>query len=152
MQIPRLLSFSFLVLTLVVVASSQPPKIDPAFFGFWNLDVAKSDFAGQPKPKSGQVNWGEHGWAFTLVLANGQLFTDAAMTDHGCTYIGASSLTCEYELLTPRHVRLTMREGKNVMRVGDIELLSDDITQTTHRVTPSDGPPYIEKTVWTRQK
>jgi hypothetical protein len=148
----RLLSFGCMVSIAVAAASSQPSKIDPAFLGFWDLDVAKSEFAGQPKPKSGQVNWGEHGWAFALVLADGQLFTDAAMTDHGCIYVGKSRLTCEYEILTPRHVRLRIRAGKNVVRVGDIELLNDTVTQTTHRVMPPDGAPYVEKTIWTKQK
>ena len=69
------------------------------------------------------------------------------MTDHGCTYIGASPLTCEYEILTPRHVRLTMKEGENVIRVGDIELLGHDVTQTTHQLTPFGGTPYVEKTL-----
>jgi hypothetical protein len=152
MRIARLLFVSCLMLTFVVAGSSRPAKIDPAFFGFWNLEVAKSDFGGQPPPKSGQVNWGEHGWAFTLVFANGELFTDAAMTDHGCIYIGVSHLTCEYEVVTPRHVRLTMREGNRATRIGDIELLSDDVTQTTHRVTPPNGAPYVEKTIWAKQK
>src|SRR5262245_33439415 len=148
----RLLSFGCFVLIVVAVVSGQRSKIDPGFFGFWDLDVGKSDFAGLPKPKSGQVNWGQHGWAFTLVLANGRLFTDAAMTDQGCTYIGTSPLTCEYEILTPRHVRLTMRAGKTVVRVADIELLSDDITQTTHRVIPPDRAAYVERTIWTKQR
>ena len=152
MRVARLLFLSSLMMTLMPVTSSQPSKIDPSFFGFWQLDVAKSDFGGQSKPKSGQVNWGKHGWAFSLVFANGELFTDAAMTDHGCTYIGASDLTCEYEIVAPRHVRLRMKEGNKIARVGDIELLSDDVTQTTHRVTPPDGAPYVEKTIWTKQK
>jgi hypothetical protein len=126
-------------------ASAQQPKIDPAFFGFWNLEVARSDFGGQPSPKSGQVDWGDHGWAFALVLADGGIFTDAVATDQGCAYIGPSVLSCEYEVVTPRHVRITMKLGKKVIRVGDIELIEQDVTQTTHRVTPSDGPPYARK-------
>ena len=152
MQILKLFFVGCIALGFLGPAKSQPPKIDQAFFGFWNLDVAKSDFAGQPKPRSGQVNWGKHGWAFALVFANGDLFTDAVAIDDGCTYLGASPLQCTYEIVTPRHVRLTTKEGKKVTRVGDIELLSDDVTQTTHRVTPDDGPAYIEKTVWIKQK
>ena len=140
----------FCVMTILTHAAGK--KLDAGFYGLWNLDVAKSDFASQPKPKMGQVDWGEHGWAFALVLANGELFTDAVQTDHGCSYIGAPPFSCEYEVVTPRHVRLTMRKGTTVIRVGEIELMDDGITKTTHRVFPSDGPPYVEKTIWVRQK
>lgn len=145
----RIFSAVFFVLT--VLAHAQQPRLDPGFYGIWNLDVAKSDFASQPKPKMGQVNWGEHGWAFALVLANGELFTDAVQTDHGCIYVGPP-LSCEYEVMSPRHVRLTMREGTTVIRVGEIERMNDGTTRTTHRVFPSDGPPYVEKTIWVRQE
>ena len=119
---------------------------------FWPLEVARSDFGGQHKPIMGQVDWGDHGWTFALVLSDGRMFTDGVATDQGCVYIGPSSLSCQYEVVTPRHVRITMKEGKTVSRVGDIELVDQDVTQTTHRVTPSDGPPYVEKTIWLRQK
>jgi hypothetical protein len=100
----------------------------------------------------GQVNWGEHGWSFALVLANGDMFTDGVQTDHDCIYIGVLPFSCGYEVITPRHVRLTMKDGAKVIRVGEIELLDDGTTRTTHRVTPSDGPPYVEKTIWVKQK
>src|SRR5882724_3190181 len=104
-------SVAILTLTcLIASASSQSVKLDQGFLGLWNLDVAKSDFGSQAKPRMGQVNWGEHGWAFALVFANGEMFTDGVQTDHGCVYIGISSLSCRYELIAPRHVRLTMRE------------------------------------------
>jgi hypothetical protein len=135
-----------------LLAHAEDAKLDAGFYGLWNLDVAKSDFASQPKPKMGQVDWGEHGWAFALVLPNGELFTDAVQTDHGCSYIGPPALSCEYEVVTPRHIRLTMRKGTAVIRVGDIELMNDGTTRTTHRVFPSDGPPYVEKTIWVREK
>ena len=98
------------------------------------------------------MDWGEHGWTFALVLSDGRMFTDGVATDRGCVYIGPSALSCEYEVVTPRHVRTTRKEGKTVSRVGDIELVDQDVTQTTRRVTPSDGLPYVEKTIWLRQK
>ena len=152
MNIRRFLAIATLMCLLPSVAPSQNAKLDQSFFGLWNLDVGKSDFASQPKPRMGQVNWGEHGWTFALVFANGEMFTDGVQTDHGCVYIGVSPLSCEYELITPRHVHLTMKEGATVTRVGEIELLDDGTTKTTHRVIPSHGPPYVEKTIWVRQK
>ncbi|HEY7639685.1 MAG TPA: hypothetical protein VH814_08165 [Steroidobacteraceae bacterium] len=133
-------------------AAARAEKIDPALQGIWNLDVAHSKFGPDGKPRSGQVNWGAHGFSFALVFANGELFTDAVATDNGCAYVGASPLTCVYSVINPRHVRLTIKEGDQVTRVGDIELLPDGTTRTTHRVTPTDRPAYVETTVWIRQK
>jgi hypothetical protein len=130
----------------------QNAKLDPGFWGLWNLEVAKSDFASQGKPKAGQVNWGVHGFSFALVFADGGVFTDGIQTDHGCVYIGVTPLSCKYEVVTPRHVRLTMKDGTKTIRVGEIELLADGTTQTTHHVTPSNAAPYVEKTIWVREK
>ncbi len=72
MNIRRFLAIATLMCLLPSVAPSQNAKLDQSFFGLWNLDVGKSDFASQPKPRMGQVNWGGHGWTFALVLANGE--------------------------------------------------------------------------------
>lgn len=143
------------VLTTVLLTATSAfgqQQIDPAFHGFWTLNVEKSDFGGRPKLKMGFVNWGEHGWTFAIVTAEDRLYADAAGTDHGCTLIGVFlDFSCEVEVVTPRHVRLTMKQGVTVRRVGDIELLENGTTQTTHRVTPSEGAPYVEKTIWEKQ-
>jgi hypothetical protein len=152
MSFLRLITIAILGCVFAVAVHSQNAKLDPGFLGTWNLDVGKSDFGSQPKPKMGQVNWGEHGWSFALVLANGDIFTDAVETDQGCVYIADFPLTCEYEILTPRHVRLTMKHDQSVIRVGEIELLDDGTTRTTHHVTPPDGAPYVEKTIWVKKK
>src|ERR1700724_657860 len=65
-------------------------QIAPAFQGFWTLNVEKSDFGSRPIPKMGLVNWGEHGWTFALVTADGRLFADGVSTDRGCALIGLS--------------------------------------------------------------
>jgi hypothetical protein len=152
MKICRSLIFAVLTCVVASAAYAQNAKLDEGFLGFWNLDVAKSDFAAHPKPRMGQVNWGGHGWAFALVLADGEMFSDGVQTDTGCTYIGVDPLSCQYEIITPRHVRLTMKDGDTVIRVGEIELLDDGTTRTTHRVIPSNGAPYVEKTIWVKQK
>ncbi len=41
----------------------------------------------------GQVNWGEHGWTFALVTADGRLYADGVATDSGCTKSGEIKLT-----------------------------------------------------------
>lgn len=128
-------------------------EIDPAFRGFWILNVEKSDFGSRPKPKGGLVNWGEHGWTLAIVQGDGRLYADAVDTSNGCTFVGMgpSDLSCTVEVVTPRHVRLTMKQGEAIRRIGDIELLNDGTTQTTHHVTPSQGAPYVEKTIWEKQ-
>ena len=69
--------------------------------------------------------------------------------------------SCPYQ----NHFPLLARTGRSVMipasemcsvmdtirRIGDIELLEDGTTQMTHRVTPSQGAPYVEKTIWEKQ-
>jgi hypothetical protein len=128
-------------------------QIDPAFRGFWILNVEKSDFGDRAKPKTGFVNWGEHGWTFAIVQGDSRVYADAVETSHGCTFIGMApnDLSCAVEVVTPRHVRLTMKQGATIRRIGDIELLEDGTTQTSHHVTPSQGGPYVEKTIWEKQ-
>ncbi len=116
----------------------------------WALNVQKSDFGGDPKPKAGQVNWTEHGWAFAIITADGGLYADGVVTDHGCSLIGVGGYSCTFEVVAPSHVRLTLREGKVVRRVADIELVDKNTTKATHHVTPSKGAPYVESTVWER--
>jgi hypothetical protein len=143
-----------LILTTVLLttASALGQQIDPAFRGFWTLNIEKSDFAGRPAPKMGQVNWGEHGWTFALVNAEGRLYADGVATDSGCTLIGVSpNHSFEVEVVTPRHLRFTLKQGATVRRVGDIELLEDGTTRTIHRVTPQEGAAYVEKTIWEKQ-
>ncbi len=137
-------------LTTLTVFGQQ---VGPAFHGMWVLNVDKSDFGRTPKPKAGLVNWGEHGWVISIVRADGHVYADGVATDSGCALLGAFSpkLSCTVEVITPRHVRFTLLEESAVRRVGDIELLSDETTQTTHRIIPTNGTPYTEKTIWEKQ-
>jgi hypothetical protein len=136
----------------VGLASGQ--QLSPAFHGIWALNVEKSDFGRTPKPRAGLVNWGEHGWVFSIATADGRVYADGVVTDNGCALLGAfpSKFSCKVQIVSPRHVRFTLLDDDAVRRVGDIELLSDNTTQTTHRITPSKGAPYIEKTIWEKQK
>ena len=152
MNIRRFLASAVMLFLIGSTTYGQNAKLDSRFLGLWDLDAVKSDFASQGKPKAGQVNWGEHGFSFALVFADGGMFTDGIQTDHGCVYIGVTPLSCTYEVVTPRHVRLTMKDGTKTIRVGEIELLADGTTQTTHHVTPSNAAPYVEKTIWVKEQ
>jgi hypothetical protein len=148
----RSLHLIIAITLLLTSAAASGQQIDPALRGVWKLNVAKSDFGPWPKPKMGQVNWTEHGWVFALVTADGRMYADGAMTDRGCTLIGVpGDYSCEVKVVTPRRVHLTLRQGSAVRRVGDIELLDKNTTRTTHRVTPAQGAPYVEKTIWERE-
>ena len=144
-----LAAMSVLCFALTAATPIFGQQIDPGLSGFWTLNVDKSDFSGRPKPKMGLVNWGEHGWTFAIVTPDGHLYADSVGTDGGCTLIGVfPDFSCSVEMVTPRHLRLTMKQAGTVRRVGDIELLDDGTTQTIHRVTPPSGAPYVEKTIW----
>ena len=128
-------------------------QIDPAFLGVWTLNVEKSDFGGRPtpRPKMEQVNWTEHGFALAMVRADGSLYADGHVFDRGCTMIGVESdYSCDVNVVTPRHVRFRLQKGPAILRSVEIELLENNTLQMTHRVTPSEGPPYVEKTIWER--
>ena len=129
-------------------------QIDPAFLGVWTLNFEKSDFGGRPtpKPKMEQVNWTEHGFALAMVRADGSLYADGHVFDRGCTMIGVESdYSCDVKVVTPRHVRFRFKKGPAILRSVEIELLENNTLQMTHRVTPSEGPPYVEKTIWERE-
>jgi hypothetical protein len=87
------------------------------------------------------------------VTSDGQLYADAAATDHGCMLIGVpSDFSCEVSIVAPQHILLKLKQGEVVRRIGDIELIDKNTTRTTHRVTPRDGWSYVEKTIWEREQ
>jgi hypothetical protein len=145
--------FLFMAITLLVAANAaSAQQIDPGLRGVWKLNVEKSDFGGRPKPKMGLVNWTEHGWVLAIVTADGRLYADGAVTDQGCTLVGLpSEYSCEIQVVVPQHVRLTMRKNGSVVRVSDIELVDKNTTRTTHRITPTDGAPYVQTTIWEKE-
>ena len=140
---------------LVVLLTALPlfgQQMDEVLRGEWNLNVGKSTFGPGQSPKAGHVSWTEHGWVFAIVTPDGGIYADAVITDNGCTLIGVSGeYSCQLDVLTPRHLRFTMKQGGDVRRVGDIELLDKNTTRTTHRVTPRYGESYTETAIWERE-
>ena len=131
--------------------TASEARLDPKFQGYWILDVEKSDFGASPKAKQGSVNWTELGYSFAIVTADGFLYTDAVQLSPGCKLLGvASDHTCETKVISPRHLLLTLKQNGIVRRTADIELVGDNVTKTTHRVTPEKGAPYVETTYWNR--
>jgi hypothetical protein len=60
--------------------------------------------------------------------------------------------TCRVDVVTPKHVRFTLRQAGTVRRVGDIELVDSNTTRAIHRVSPASGAPYTETAIWLRDR
>ena len=150
----RLLTIAAVLPAAALVVDSQQMRLDPKLRGFWVLNVEQSEFGGaEAKPKSGLVNWTETGFVFAIVTADGSLYGDAVVLGKQCKMIGVpASYSCEFKMLTPSHCLLTVRDGKSVRRIADIELIDANTTRTVHHVTPPAGKPYDEKTLWVRQQ
>jgi hypothetical protein len=143
-----------LVLAVCALVSlpAQAADMDKGFYGFWDLDVSKSQFGPNPALKMGMVSWNGNGFAFAIVTGDGHIYTDGLSTRGGCWTIGLSpNWSCEIRVPTPKHVHLIMKQAGKVRRIGDIELLKNGTTQTVHQVFPEKGEPYVEKTIWVRE-
>ncbi len=128
-------------------------QIDPRLRGNWTLDVSRSTFGPDGAPSAGVVRWTTHGWVLALAFPGGYVYADAVVTDQGCALIGvAPGFHCSLRVVSPTHVRFTLREGEVVRRVGDTELVAADTTRTVHRVTPNAGSPFTETTYWARDR
>jgi hypothetical protein len=143
-----------LALALSLLAQGiEAQQIDPALRGSWTLNVARSTFGPDGSPSGGTVRWTEHGWVLALVFPNGYVYADAVFTDHGCALIGVpADYTCRLAVITPKHVRFTLRQAAAVRRVGDIESVDSNTTRATHHVSPASGAPYTETTIWLRDQ
>lgn len=147
----RHLSMLLMALVVGLPAQAKTQQMDPALRGNWTLDVAKSTFGPDGVPSAGTVRWTEHGWVLALVFPNGYVYADAVLTDHGCALIGFSAeFSCRIDIITPGHVRFTLRQAARIRRIGDIELLDSTTTRATHHVVPASGAPYTETATWRR--
>jgi hypothetical protein len=150
MRYPPALSLALALSVLTHSAEAQ--RIGPALRGSWTLNVARSTFGPDGAPSAGTVRWTEHGWVLALVFAGGYVYADAVLTDHGCALIGVSAdYTCRLDVVTPKHVRFTLRQAGTIRRVGDIELVDSNTTRATHHVSPAAGAPFTETAIWLRE-
>jgi hypothetical protein len=149
MRYPMALSLALALSLLTHSAEAQ--RIDPGLRGSWTLNVARSTFGPDGPPTAGTVRWTEHGWVLALVFPGGYVYADGVLTDHGCALIGIpADYTCRVDVVTPEHVRFTLRQAGTVRRVGDIELVDSNTTRAIHHVAPASGAPYTETAIWLR--
>jgi hypothetical protein len=127
--------------------------MDPGLRGKWTLNVARSAFGPDGAPSAGTVRWTEHGGVLALVFTGGYVYADAVLTDRDCALIGVSAdYTCRLEVVTPKHVRLTLRQAGASRRVGDIEFVDSNTTRAVRHVSPASGAPYTETAIWLRDR
>ena len=135
------------------LSAAHALTIDKGFYGFWDLNVSKSKFAPGPQPKAGLVSWNKNGFTFSILNGDGSIYADGLTTRDGCWPIGLEdNWSCEISAASLKHVHLIMKRDDKIRRVGDIELLPDGTTRTTHQVFPLKGASYVETTVWDREK
>jgi hypothetical protein len=151
MTYPPALSLALALSLLAQRTAAQ--QVDPALRGSWTLNVARSTFGPDGAPSAGTVRWTEHGWVLALAFPNGYVYADAVVTDHGCALIGIPpDYTYPIAVITPRHVRFTLRQAAAIRRVGDIELIDSNTTRATHHVSPASGAAYTETSIWLRNQ
>jgi hypothetical protein len=142
---------SLLILFGCVVGScfGQQPTPDKAFFGVWNLDASKSNFAPGNGPKGGQAIINQNGFVVTFQdppVGWPQSYSVANV--HGeCYLIGPfpPTFSCTADNDNPRRGTLSIKQGDAVV----VKLESELVGETTLRVkntlaSPTGGPVTIE--------
>lgn len=146
-----LISLAMLALASVAAFAQQP---DPAFFGVWKLDIAKTNFGGQAPPKVHQITIGPGGWISATIDAKGELQTVAIATgpDGACKLIGVPpEYSCEQKMTDPRHTVWTLKSKGAVMQVSEAELLADNKTvKSISKMTPVQGAAYTTEEIWNK--
>ena len=98
---------SLLILFGCVAGSCFGQQAAQAFWGTWNLDVAKSKFVPGNAPKGQQVIINQNGYVATTYSSVGEPDTRAvAFVGQGCYLIGPPAGTHHGHALTIRKIRI----------------------------------------------
>jgi hypothetical protein len=148
---------SLLILFGCVVGScfgqQQPPK-DKAFFGVWNLDVSKSNFAPGNAPKGGQVIIDQNGYVVMFQdppVGIPHMYSVANV--HGeCYLIGTLPPTssCTANTDNPRRSTLSIKQGDAVVAKMESELVGETTMKVKNTLASPTGGPVIIEMVWTK--
>jgi len=128
--------------------------MDPAFYGRWKLDLAKSAFGSQAPPKAGLVAITPQGWVLAMVNAKGDL-TALAVTrgpQGACGLIGLPpGFSCEQTITGARTSTWILKNKNATVETAEIELLADNATMRVKtKITPPQGEPYTAEELWTK--
>jgi hypothetical protein len=140
----KILSLTFVC--FVASCFGQQPSIDKAFFGTWNLDVAKSKFPGQA-PKGGQAVINQNGYIATLQdPAPGTAPAVAVALVRGeCYIIGHLGMSCTADTSNPRRGLLNIKLGDTPFQKVESELKGETtLTVKTTTLTSPNGPLVTE--------
>lgn len=138
-----------------VVGSCFGQQPSQAFWGTWNLDVAKSKFVSGNAPKGQQVIINENGYVFTTYPAAGEPQTRAvAFVGEGCYLIGppgGPTMSCTNNTDDPRRPRWNIKQGEAVIMKLEAELVGPTrIMVRTTNPASSTGPQVISEAVYTK--
>jgi len=139
------------LLFVCVVASCFGQSIDKAFFGTWNLDVAKSKFPGQA-PKGGQVFVNQDGYiaAWQDPAPGTPPAVAVALVRGECYIIGHLGMSCTSDTSNPRRGLLNIKVGDTPFQKVESELKGE--TTMTVKITTLTSPngPQVTEGVYTK--
>jgi hypothetical protein len=144
-------------LTLVFVITAGlcfGQQFDKAFYGRWNLNVAKSKYGDNNIPKAGSVVISPEGWVSASYYENGFLNAVAIATKNGvgCTPIGfPQDFSCEVKVVDGRHVTSALKQGTKVVAELEAEL-HDDNTIGLKETWATDKGPVVDHTILEKAK
>jgi hypothetical protein len=136
------LSASILLL-LIAAGSSFGQQLDKAFYGRWNLDLTKSKFGSDMRPKMSSVLISPEGWVATSYFEAGFLdaYAVASKSGVGCTLIGfPPEFSCEFKLADSRHGTFTVKQGGKTVQQTEVELRDENTFTIKQTATTPKGP------------
>jgi hypothetical protein len=126
---------------------------DKAFWGTWNMDVAKSKFApGRVPPKSAQTVVNQNGYVATQEGGTGAPPSLAVALVRGeCYLIGPFPpvVSCIVNTENPRRPIISIKEGDKVTRKSEVELVGET-TLTVKTTIQTPGGTVLEEAVYTK--
>ena len=147
---------SLLILFACLVGSGFGQQPSQAFWGTWNLDVAKSKFVSGNAPKGQQVIVNQNGYVMTTYPAVGEAQSRAVVfVGKGCYLIGppdgAPPWSCTNNTNDSSRPRWNIKQGDAVIMKLEAELVGPtSMTVKTTNQSSSTGPQIISEAVYTK--
>lgn len=147
---------SLLILFGCVAGSCFGQQPAQAFWGTWNLDVAKSKFVSGEAPKGQQVIINQNGYVVTTYPSVGEPDSRAvAFVGQGCYLIGppggAPPWSCTNNTEDQNRPRWKIKQGEAVIMKLEAELVGPtSMMVKTTNLASATGPQVISEAVYTK--
>jgi hypothetical protein len=144
-------TFRFLSAIFLGSLSALAQQPDPAFYGLWTQDVAKSSFGLQTPPKVAQLIITPQGWVTATLDAEGDLSAMAVSKgpDGSCVVIGLPpGFSCRQEIADARHGSWTLKYEDQIVQAATMELLDHLTMKSTITLSPPGMAPYTIVAIW----